>query len=62
MIFLHFTMTLTYNSTLAKAKVNLDTEYQGCRSDSSAVRGLTDTTLGTNLRLFFPILSHPSFP
>ncbi len=34
--------TLTYKQNLAKAEVNLHTEYQGRRSNSSAVRGRTD--------------------
>ena len=34
--------TLTYNTNLAKIKVNLHTKYQGCRSNSSAVRRQTD--------------------
>ncbi len=35
-------MTLTYNPNLAKVKVDLHTEYQGRRSNGSAVRSLTD--------------------
>ncbi len=34
--------TLTSNPNLAKVKVDLHTEYQGHRSDGSAVRALTD--------------------
>ncbi len=34
--------TLTYNPNLANVKVNLHTKYQGRRSNSSAVRAVTD--------------------
>ncbi len=35
-------MTLTYNSDLAKVKVNPHTKNQGCRSNGSSVRTHTD--------------------
>ena len=41
-------MTLTYNPSLAKGKVNFHTKNQGRGSNGSAVRVLTDTQTHTH--------------
>ena len=44
--------TLIYNPNLAKVKVNLHTEFQGHRSNSSAVRGGTEGQMDATKYIF----------